>query len=330
MLSKNDIQNQSERAYKQWAPQWREHAKINSKWPMKPLSDFENSGIGKAVLCVANGYSFEEEIETIKAHWQKVDIICCDKSLGHLIDNGINPTFCLVADANVNYQKYLKPWEDKLQETVLISNVCANPLWAENGNWKDRYFFSVMDILQSEKEWTAISGCPNVMAAGTNVSNGLVICMTQSDNKGRKNFFAYDKILLIGFDYCWSPDGKYYAFDEDGGGKGNYMRHTYCMDARGETAYSSNNLIFSAKWLHSYVQSFGLPVVQCTKRTVFNTVKRGILSEQMQYSFRPESRDKVKRILDLRRIVAEKKKEYEAQIKEMAREHHYSFMRSVS
>lgn len=329
-LSKDDIQKQSERAYKQWAVQWREHARINSKWPMKELADFENSGIGKAVLCVANGYSFEAEIDAIKAHWDKVDIVCCDKSLGHLLDNGIRPTFCIVADANVNYEKYLKPWESQLQDTVLISNVCANPLWAERGNWKDRYFFCVMDILQSEKEWQRISGCPNTMAAGTNVSNALVICMTQSDNTGRRNYFGYDKILLIGFDYCWSEDGKYYAFDEQGDGKSNYMRHAYLMDARGALCYSSSNLIFSAKWLDQYISAYKLPVVQCTRRSVFATSKRGILAEQMQYSFRPENKDRVKRILELRRIVSEKKKEYEKELAQVARSHYYSYLQSVS
>ena len=329
-LSKEDIKRQSERAYGQWCVQWREHAQINSKWPMKDLHDFENSGIGKAVLCIGNGYSFEEEIEAIKSNWKMVDIVCCDKSLGHLIANGIKPTYCVVADANVDYEKYLKPYEDQLSETVLISNVCANPLWAEKGSWKDRYFFCVMDVLKSELEFQKLSGCPNTMAAGTNVSNGIVIAMTQSDNHGRKNFFGYDKILLIGFDYCWSPDGKYYAFDETGGGKSNYMRHLHLMDARGELCWSSTNLIFSARWLDSYVSAFRLPVVQCSKRSVFATPKRGILSEQMQYSFRPENRDRVKRILDLRRIVAEKKKEYEAQISDIARDHYYSFLQSVS
>jgi hypothetical protein len=169
MLSKDDIQKQSERAYAQWAKQWREHAKAHSKYPMKSMSDFENRGVGRAILCIGNGYSFEEEIETIKQHAANVDIICCDKSLGHLLSHGIKPTFCQVADANVNYEKYLKPWETQLQDTILIGNVCANPLWAEKGNWKDRYFFCVMDILKSEREFSALANCPNTMAAGTNV-----------------------------------------------------------------------------------------------------------------------------------------------------------------
>lgn len=330
-LSQSDILNQSKRAYGQWCEQWRRHAKEHGeKYPMRPMSDLENIGIGRAVLCVANGYSLEEEIQTIREHQDRVDIIVCDKALGHLLANGIRPRFCLVADANVNYEKYLKPYETQLQDTILIANVCANPLWAANGNWKDRFFYSVQDVLQSEKEWRALSGCPNTMVAGTNVSNSLVIAVTQSDNGGRRNFMGYDKILLIGFDYSWAPDGRYYAFDQDAGGKWNYMRHAYLMDARGKHCWSSSNLIFSARWLESYVSTFKLPVVQCTKRTVFGTLKRGILREQMQYTFRPENQGRVKRLIELRRTVAKMKREYESEIQTIARDHYYSYLESVS
>lgn len=329
MIHKDDIRKQSERAYGQWCKQWREHARINSKWLMKPMTDLEHSGIGRAALCVGNGYSLEEEMENIKQLAHHVDIMCCDKSLGHLLRNGIKPTYCNVADANVNYEKYLQPYEDQLSETILFMNVCANPIWAEKGNWKDRYFFSVMDVLKSEKEWMSLSGCPNMMAAGTNVSNGMVIALTQSDNKGRRNFFGYDKILLIGFDYSWAEDGKYYAYDKEAGGKWNYMRHSYLNDQRGKPVYSSSNLIFSARWLDDYIKGFKLPVVQCTKRSVFTTGKTGILSEQMQYSFRPENREKVKRVLELRKMVIQKKKEYEAELTKIGKEHYYSYLKSV-
>ncbi len=328
MLTPADIENQSKRAYQQWCKQWREHAKIHSQYPMKSLLELENSGIGRAILCIGNGYSFEEEIEVIKQNAANVDIICCDKSLGHLLNHGIKPTYCLVADANVSYEKYLKPFETQLSETTLIGNVCANPEWAAKGNWKDRYFFCVMDVLKSEKEFMALSNCPNKMAAGTNVGNGLVIAVTQSDNQGRKNFMGYDKILLIGFDFCWNPDGKYYAFDDQADGKWHYMRHCHMLDHRGEPCYSSSNLIFSAKWLDQYIQGFQLPVVQCTRRTVFTTKKRGILSEQMQYRFRPEDGPRVKRLIELRRYVMEQKKSLETELFSISRDHHYSYMNS--
>ena len=45
-----------------------------------------------------------------------------------------------------------------------------------------------------------------------------------------------------GFDYSWKHDGKYYAFDEDAGGKRYYMRHVYGISGSGKLIYTSNNL----------------------------------------------------------------------------------------
>jgi hypothetical protein len=322
MIKSDDIRKQSEAAYRQWAPQWREHAKIHSKYEMKSLSDFEYSGVGK-------GYSTEVEIETIQKYQENVDIICCDKSLGHLLDHGIKPKFCMVADANVSYEKYLSKWKDELQDTILIMNVAGNPKWTELGNWKDRYFITVMDVLKSEKEFMALSGCTNVIAAGTNVSNGLVIFLTQCDNSGRKNFFAYDKILLIGFDYSWKTTKKYYAFDAEGSGKSNYMRHCYLLDLNRDLCCSSNNLLFSAQWLNQYINSFKLPVIQCTRETVLVTKNVGVLADQMQYSHRKEDSKTVKNLFKLRRLLVEQKTQIDKSLAEMSRDHYYSFIASL-
>ena len=294
-LSESAIRKQSESAYNQWAVQWREHASIHSKYAMAPMDDFENIGIGKAVLCVANGYSLELEMETIKAKQANVDILACDKTLGHLIENGIKPTYVMVCDANVDYERYLKPYENQLQDTILFINVCGNPKWTENGNWKAKYFFVNKDVLQSEKEFVSISGCKNLIPAGTNVSNAMVVLLTQSDNEaGRRNFFGYDKILLIGYDYCWREDGNYYAYNRDGDGKANYMRHVYTRNIRGDYAYTSNNLAFSAVWLDKYISVFRLPVIQCSRESIFLTKGMGTLSEQMDYTYKAEDSQKVR------------------------------------
>src|SRR4051812_18336632 len=103
------IKEQSNAAMKQWADQWREHCKIHSSFPQKGFDEYENIGVGKAVLCIANGYSLEENISTIQENQRNVDILACDKTLGHLIDHGIVPTYVLVCDANVDYEKYMAP-----------------------------------------------------------------------------------------------------------------------------------------------------------------------------------------------------------------------------
>lgn len=328
-MNEQAIMQQSKAAYGQWAVQWREHAKTNSQFKMKSLHDFENSGIGRAVLCVANGYSLEENIDTIRELQQNVDILCCDKTLGNLLDHGVIPDFCMVCDANVNYEKYLKPWQDKLSETILFSNVCGNPEWTKNGNWKDKYFFVNKDIIDSHLEFAELSGCPNTIPAGTNVSNAMVILLTQSDNGGRRNFFGYDKALLIGYDYSWRSDGKYYAFDADGGGKFNYMRHIIARDMAGSDCYTSGNLTFSSQWFEKYAGSFKLPIVQCSRHTIVSSLPFGDLKEQMGYSFKPEDSVTVKKKVNLLREIEAKKKQLMDDLHAIGREHHFSFLATV-
>lgn len=292
-MTDQEILQQSKSAYGQWCVQWRQHAVTHKSFKMKPLTDFVNSGIGKAVLCVANGYSFQAEIETIKKYRQNVDILCCDKTLGHLIDNGIYPDFCMVCDANVNYDKYLKPWKDKLDKTVMFLNVCGNPQWSQNGNWKDIYFFVNRDILKSENEFSALSGCQNFIPAGTNVSNAMVILLNQSDESGKKNYFGYDKILTIGYDYSWQFDKNYYAFSGDGGGKKWYMNHITALNFKGELCQTSTNLMFSCRWLQKYVDTFKIPLFQCSPSGIFRGLQISDLPTQMQYNHKREDGNKV-------------------------------------
>lgn len=299
-IDEKSVRAQSESAYKQWGKQWDENAKRISTIPQKDLLDFQNSGIGKAALLIANGYSFEKNIELIKEYQNNVDIFCVDKCLIHCINNGIIPKFCIVCDANVSYEKYLKPIKDKLSETIIISNACANPLWVENGNWKDRYFFVNKDVLHLEKRYSELSGCHNIVPAGTNVSNALIVLLSQADERGKNNFFGYDKILLIGYDYSWTDD-SYYSFDKDGGGKANYMKMAYLPVPSGRIAYTSNNLLFSAKWAQKYISTFGLNVFQCSKDSILGGKKVVDLKEQLQYQYKSDDSAKVVEALKERR-----------------------------
>ena len=323
------IINQSLTAIDQHKKMWKDHCRIVSKFKMKPLTDFENTGIGKAVLLIANGYSFEKELETIKKYQHNVDILACDKTLGHCLRNGIVPKYCIVADARVDYEKYMEPWKDQLKDTILFQNVCANPKWVENGNWKDRYFFVCKDSVGSETLFGQLSGCRNYIAAGTNVSNGMVIFLTQCDNEGRRNFFGYDKLLLIGFDYSWEVNGNYYAFDYEGGGKRYYMRHVYGKNMAGELCFTSNNLSFSAQWLTQYIQAFKLPIIQCSRHSVFQTGVIGKLDEQMQYRFKTEDSRTISELVNKKRAIMQEVAKIDSGINKLKREHHFAMMATV-
>lgn len=328
-MDKEAVLQQSKQAYKQWCVQWREQAKHHSKYEMKPLYDFENIGIGKACLLIANGYSFEENLETIKKNQDNVDILCCDKTLGHCLENDIIPTYCLVCDANVNYEKYMEKYKDKLQDTVLFINVCANPKWSDNGNWKDKYFFVNKDVMKNEVEFCNLSGCPNTIPAGTNVSNAMAVFLTQSDERGRVNFFGYDKYILIGFDYNWYHDTNYYSFDKEADGKTNYMRHVFCLDTAGRGCYTSNNLAFSATWLDKYIATFKLNFVQGTQRTITKSAPYKELEDQMKYKYKPEDAVTVIKAIYKKNELTRQLAILDQGLRKIAKDHFYAYRSSI-
>ncbi len=292
------------------------------------LMDFENIGIGKPVLCVGNGFSFEENIAAIQKNQSKVDIMCCDKTLGALLEHGIVPTYCVVADANVPYS-YLEPYKDRLTGTILIMNVCANPEWAQNGNWKKKYFIVNKDVLESEKEFLAITKCPNIILAATNVSNCMIVLLTQSTDHLPRNFFGYDKILLIGYDYSWKFRGKYYAFDETGGGRAQYMRHMYIHTPAGTPAYTSGNLWFSMQWLQKYIATFRLPIIQCAPDSLLQFGPTRDLSAQMDYTYKPENSYKIRKAVSRLRTLMAERAELENLISGIGNEHQKAFLQSI-
>lgn len=296
-LKKDQIIEQSWAAYNQWCEQWRDHAKQHSEFKQYDFADFQNIGVGKALLLCANGYSLEENIEVIKEHQDNVDIMACDKTLGNLLDNGITPEFCMVCDANVDYEKYCEPWKDKLQDTVLFVNVCANPKWTKNPKWKKIVFFVNQDSIKSEVEFSNISGCTNFIPAATNVSGAMLVLATQCNNKARNNYFGYDKILLIGFDYSWRSSGKYYAFDKDASGKASYMKHILTVDRSGGFCYTSHNLDFSSKWLRDYIKTFQCQVVLCSPHTILEGAPIENIETALQYKYKPEDSKRVRSLV---------------------------------
>lgn len=328
-MNANDIRRQSECAYNQWCTEWRKNSSHHKSFEMKSIEDFRNTGLGKSIVLVANGYSFEKNIETLKKYQNESDIMVCDKSLGHCVKHGIRPDFCLLCDAKVSYEKYMKEYEDELSDTILFSNVCANTKWTKKDKWKDIYFFVNEDILHSEKEFMELSGCKNKIPAGTNVSNAMVVFVTQSNNEGRKNFFGYDKILLLGFDYCWLPLENYYAFNKTGDGKHNYMRHVYAVTTNGEYAYTSTNLLFSAQWLQKYVNSFRLPVIQCSDTTILELPYHGNLENHVKYKYKEDDSAFVKAIIKTRKEMLEKVKKLEKDLDQIGFDHYKSFVSSI-
>jgi hypothetical protein len=203
--------------------------------------------------------------------------MCCDKAFGKLLDNGIKADYVMLADANIDYDTWLAPYIWQTEGVKLISTVYANPQWTSK--WRgDVTFYMNKDAIGTERNFLPTWGDNmRIIPASSNVSNAMVVFMLGCDDNSRINYAGYQHYFLTGFDYSWQTDGNYYAFCNPAD-KRHYMNHRTFLDCYKNICHTSENLIFSAKWLMQYIETFKIPVMNCSGRGLLEISSRGELS----------------------------------------------------
>lgn len=278
LLDYKAVKKQSEAVYGQFADKWHKQSAENAKLNYKHPNEFWNIGLGKNLVICAMGASLERDMPLLKQYRDRVDIMVCDKAFGKFIDAGITPDYVMLADANISYEMWLKPYIEHTKNVKLISTVYANPEWTKN--WKGPLtFYMNKDAIGTEKTFLPVWGDKmRIIPASSNVGNAMVVFMLGCDDNQRINFAGYQNYYLTGFDYSWQADGNYYAF-ENPIPKRHYMNHRTLLDYKRNICHTSENLVFSAKWLMQYLEAFKPPVVNCTEQGLLETQLRGSLAE---------------------------------------------------
>jgi hypothetical protein len=296
MLSQKEIQKQSEAAMRQWEPTWRKNSKQSGelfrKLGSRSHKELLFASAGKSILCIGLGPSLEDKIDILREHQDNpaFDILCVDKAFGLLVENGIKPEnikYVNIADAGISYEKWLKPYVQHTRDTILIANINANPEWAKNWWFNpdkhNIYFYCNKDNIHTEKIFLPIAGIPesDIIPAGSNVGNSNVIFAS--------SILGGDEILLLGYDFAWRFEQNYYAFadnEEIGTNKRGWMRHVMLFDKQGEITNTSNNLMFSSRWLSDYynveLRRNGVKLIDCSGSSILEGVPRGRLESKLK------------------------------------------------
>lgn len=277
-LSTQDVWKQSKAVFGQFAEsKWIPNAKINKGFLFKDAAELVSCGIGKFLVCVGMGASLEKVVEPLKQYRDRVDVVVCDKGFGPLLDHGVKADYVFCCDASIPFD-YLKPWKDQTEGVKLLATPYANPEWTRA--WKGpRYHFVMRDAIESENIFTPIMGKLRGICAGSNVSNAIVTFFLGCDEYNNQNWSGYERLMLVGFDYSWQPDGNYYAWI-DPKPKRNYMNHRTMIDDWGNICFSSENLYFSVKWLASYLATYSeMPVWNCSERGLLGIRNRVALKD---------------------------------------------------
>ena len=309
LLGYDDVRRQSEGVWKQFGEsKWIPYSQINCRLPnRRDPNELRNCGVGKFAVLAAMGESLQEAIPLLKKHREKFDLVTCDKGFPILMAQGLKPDFVQLCDCNIPY-KWLEPWVEQTDGVKLLATTYANVEWTTR--WKGpTYFYVNKDALDSQKRFLPILGNPDsskftgledkiaamsdapvrVIPAGSNVSNAMLTFMVGADETNRANWAGYEHYFLTGYDYCWRPKGSglscktgsYYAF-EDPEPKRYYMNHRTMLDINGDIVQTSENLLFSAKWMFSYLAAFDLPVTNCSGRGILDVRRQASLEKSLE------------------------------------------------
>lgn len=265
-LSKDEVLAQSKAAFAQWGETWTKHAVENGKKYKADghsHKDLAGVGVGRKLLICAFAASLEYNIETIKKYndIDGLDIMCVDKVFGYLVSHGVKPTYVMLADAGISPDWFM-PWIDDTEGVILLANITASLEWTLK--WKGPViYYTNKDNIKTEEIYSKLSGCKEVIPAASNVGNAAVVMPTQ--------MMAYDKYMLVGYDFSWGPEDNYYA-DKDSD-KRWWMHHLNIVDMNGDICYTSNNLYFSCRWLFDYYNKIlrpqGIKLVNCSNKGIF-------------------------------------------------------------
>jgi len=304
MLSSDEVLKQSKAAFGQWEDIWRSNAKKNGELYKKNgrlYKDLLYQCVGRNLLCVAFGNSFFKNIDTIAQYKDNVMIACVDKCLGYLLDAGVKPHYVFIADAGISYEKWMEPWKDQTDGIILLSNVNANPEWPYN--WKGPvYFYVNKDNIQSEEIFSEISGCREVIPASSNVGNTVVVFSTQ--------VLGCREMYLVGYDFCWKENEPYYSHGATDSDKRYWMKHAATIDFNGDYANTSQNLLFSARWLSDFLNSVvrGRPIYNCSGQGILATpradLKKKLKNSKFEKATEQEKQDIMKAFMETIHIPA--------------------------
>jgi len=280
VLNWKEVLNQSNAVFSQFGKsKWIPYAHFNKYFPRKDSRAFEKTGLGKFLVFAAMGESLEANIDVLKKYRDRVDICTCDKGFRPLLEHGIKADYVMLCDCNVPFD-YIGDAIDATDNVILIATPYANPKWVYH--WKgDRYFFVSQDAIETEKIFFDIFGRDMVMIpAGSNVSNTMLIFFARCDEFNKYNYAAYERYILLGYDYSWRRDGNYYSWINPKP-KRYYMNHRTVLDYKGDACFTSENLWFSARWMYSYITTFNLPVVNCSDRGVLDIPHKNTLEKEL-------------------------------------------------
>jgi hypothetical protein len=164
-----------------------------------PVTIFANAFQNKTVIILAGGPSLTDILPWVKENRHKLVIFSVSRISRQLIEAAIDPDFVFSVDpldVNIDVSKEMFLFSDK---TILIHSYHVQP--ALLNQWHGRSLY-----LGTRLPWKSNLNIDNIHGTGPTVTNSALSIA---------HYFGFSKILLAGFDLCFTKEGITHAKGTD-------------------------------------------------------------------------------------------------------------------
>ncbi len=106
------------------------------------------------------------------------------------------------------------------------------------------------------------------------------------------------------------------------------MAHIFAKTQGGSYCNTSNNLLFSSKWLSGYIQTFQLPIVLGSRESVLE-IKAVDLEKQLSYSYKREDRAVVQQAVVRLKMLTQELETEKAKLNKIGMDHYFAHAASI-
>lgn len=164
-----------------------------------PVTLLANAYQGKTVIILAGGPSLTTVFPWLQDNRHKLVVFAISRISRQLITAGIKPDFVFSVDpqdGNIDVSREMFLFSD---ETIFIHSYHVQP--ALLNQWQGQSLY-----MGSRIPWKSDLNIDNVIGAGPTVTNSAL---------SMAHYFGFNKILLAGFDVCYTKEGITHAIGSD-------------------------------------------------------------------------------------------------------------------
>jgi len=295
LVTREETVNQSRRTLDKWGELWESNCKVNRANFRKHEFDYKKKS--EKCYLFSFGPSFESNLKNLiktKEHYAN-HVGCVDKALGGLLKYSTIPHTVVTADARIRIDECLNGVDEGFAGVALKTThffICAtsDPSWILFCNkYGIKYtIFLNKDTIKSHHEFKKyfnvnrldIEQDAILLPASVNVGNCLYMIHAL--------IYNFSHIFLLGYDYSFQYKSRYYGMEsfapvhrDFGRDKRILEAHTVVPDLTGALVYTSQNLLFSAKWLVDAIDK----LFRGRKCFTYNLTGAGIVTIPMKLTF---------------------------------------------